>query len=156
MYDEVSRVLAAEGWRYAACLIAQKCEGKFEHFSSPPASKRVVGGQGWGPTAAAPTPGLRPSLAHTADPPHRFAGEGKEKNVWIREDHLMRLKIALAAAGLVGLAGSASGQDAYVIGVTAALTGPPASTYAPAMDALRIYLDGVNARGGVNGNRSSW
>ncbi len=65
----------------------------------------------------------------------------------------MRLKIALAAAGIVGLAGSASAQDAYVIGVTAALTGPPASTYAPAMDALRIYLDGVNARGGVNGKQ---
>ena len=65
----------------------------------------------------------------------------------------MRLKIALAAAGIAGLAGSASAQDAYVIGVTAALTGPPASTYAPAMDALRIYLDGVNARGGVNGKQ---
>jgi branched-chain amino acid transport system substrate-binding protein len=65
----------------------------------------------------------------------------------------MRLKIALAAAGLAGIVGSASAQDAYVIGVTAALTGPPASTYAPAMDALRIYLDGVNARGGINGKK---
>lgn len=64
----------------------------------------------------------------------------------------MRIKIALAAAGLAGLMGSANAQD-YVIGVTSALTGPPASTYAPAMEALRIYLDGVNARGGINGRK---
>ncbi len=66
----------------------------------------------------------------------------------------MRVKIALAAAGLAGLMGHANAQD-YVIGVTSALTGPPASTYAPAMDALRIYLDGVNARGGINGKKVS-
>jgi ABC-type branched-subunit amino acid transport system substrate-binding protein len=65
---------------------------------------------------------------------------------------MMRIKIALAAAGLAGLIGNANAQD-YVIGVTSALTGPPASTYAPAMDALRIYLDGVNARGGINGKK---
>ena len=35
----------------------------------------------------------------------------------------------------------------------AALTGPPASTYAPAIEALRIYLDRVNAAGGVNGKK---
>ncbi|MFZ5691503.1 MAG: ABC transporter substrate-binding protein [Pseudomonadota bacterium] len=64
----------------------------------------------------------------------------------------MRIKIALAAAGLAGLMGNANAQD-YVIGVTSALTGPPASTYAPAMEALRIYLDGVNARGGINGRK---
>jgi branched-chain amino acid transport system substrate-binding protein len=61
----------------------------------------------------------------------------------------MRLKIALAAAGIIGLASSASAQDA-VIGVTAALTGPPASTYAPA---VRSMLDGVNERGGINGKK---
>ena len=27
-------------------------------------------------------------------------------------------------------------QDAYVVGVTAAITGPPAGTYAPAVEAL--------------------
>jgi branched-chain amino acid transport system substrate-binding protein len=65
----------------------------------------------------------------------------------------MRMTIALAAAGLAGVMGTANAQDAYVIGVTSALTGPPASTYAPAMDALRIYIDGVNARGGINGKK---
>src|SRR5215217_654085 len=56
---------------------------------------------------------------------------------------------ALAA----GLASPALAQDAYVVGITAALTGPPASTYAPAIEALRIYLDRVNAAGGVNGKK---
>src|SRR5271167_1640372 len=43
-------------------------------------------------------------------------------------------------------------QD-YVVGVTGALTGPPSSTYAPAVDALRIYIDRVNAAGGINGKK---
>ena len=38
-------------------------------------------------------------------------------------------------------------------GITAALTGPPASTYAPAVEALRIYVDRVNAAGGVDGKK---
>jgi ABC-type branched-subunit amino acid transport system substrate-binding protein len=44
-------------------------------------------------------------------------------------------------------------QDAYVIGLTGALTGPPSSTYAPAVEALRLYIDRVNAAGGVNGKQ---
>ena len=50
------------------------------------------------------------------------------------------------------LALPASAQD-YVIGVTGALTGPPSSTYAPAVEAMRIYIDRVNAAGGINGRR---
>ena len=46
----------------------------------------------------------------------------------------------------------ATAQD-YVVGVTAALTGPPSSTYAPAVDAMRLYIDRVNAGGGVNGRK---
>lgn len=65
----------------------------------------------------------------------------------------MRSPIVVAAALAAGITGSAHAQDAYVVGITAALTGPPASTYAPAMEALRIYIDGVNARGGVNGKK---
>ena len=44
-------------------------------------------------------------------------------------------------------------QDAYLVGVTGALTGPPSSTYAPAVEGLRIYIDRVNAAGGVNGKQ---
>jgi branched-chain amino acid transport system substrate-binding protein len=65
----------------------------------------------------------------------------------------MRTPILVAAA-LAGLAAApAQAEDAYVVGVTAALTGPPASTYAPAVEALRIYIDRVNAAGGVNGKK---
>ena len=46
----------------------------------------------------------------------------------------------------------AAAQD-YMVGVTGALTGPPSSTYAPAVDAMRIYIDRVNAAGGVNGHK---
>src|SRR5690242_20373611 len=71
----------------------------------------------------------------------------------------MRSSIVIAAASAMGLAmglaGPAIAQGSYVVGVTAALTGPPASTYAPAVDALRIYIDRVNARGGINGKKVS-
>ena len=46
-----------------------------------------------------------------------------------------------------------SSQDAYVIGVTGALTGPPASTNAPPIEGLRLYVDRLNAAGGVNGKK---
>jgi ABC-type branched-subunit amino acid transport system substrate-binding protein len=60
----------------------------------------------------------------------------------------------LAAAAVVAtIAWPASAQDAYNIGLTGALTGPPASTYAPAIEALRVYLERVNAAGGVNGKK---
>jgi branched-chain amino acid transport system substrate-binding protein len=51
------------------------------------------------------------------------------------------------------LALPAGAQDAYVIGVTGALTGPVASTQAPAMEAIRIYADRLNAAGGINGKQ---
>jgi ABC-type branched-subunit amino acid transport system substrate-binding protein len=65
----------------------------------------------------------------------------------------MRLSIITAAALVAGVSGSALEQDAYVVGITAALTGPPASTYAPAVEALRIYVDRLNASGGINGKK---
>ena len=66
----------------------------------------------------------------------------------------MDRKLAAAiAAAMIAIAAPAAAQDAYVIGLTGALTGPPASTYAPAVDALRIYVDRVNAAGGVNGKK---
>jgi branched-chain amino acid transport system substrate-binding protein len=60
---------------------------------------------------------------------------------------------AALAASMLATPLLASAQDVYVIGLTGALTGPPASTYAPAVDALRIYVDRVNAAGGVNGKK---
>ena len=65
---------------------------------------------------------------------------------------LRRLAAALSTAALA-LPPLAAAQDAYIIGLTGALTGPPASTYAPAVDALRIYIDRLNAAGGINGRK---
>lgn len=63
----------------------------------------------------------------------------------------MRAFVAAIATGAFTL--PAAAQDAYVVGLTGALTGPPSSTYAPAVDALRIYIDRVNAAGGINGHK---
>jgi len=57
----------------------------------------------------------------------------------------------LVLAALAACAWPATAQEAYVIGVSAAMTGPGASIYAPVVDAMKTYLDHVNARGGVNG-----
>lgn len=65
----------------------------------------------------------------------------------------MRLLMIGAAALAATAAGPAFAQEAYVVGVSGALTGPPASTYAPASEGLRIYIDRVNAAGGVNGKK---
>jgi ABC-type branched-subunit amino acid transport system substrate-binding protein len=56
--------------------------------------------------------------------------------------------VALAALPLLGQA-----QDAYVIGVSAAMTGPVAANYAPVVEAMKAYLEHVNGRGGINGRQ---
>lgn len=65
----------------------------------------------------------------------------------------MLRKLAAVAAVAALMHWPASAEDAYTIGLTGALTGPPASTYAPAVEALRVYLERVNAAGGVNGKK---
>jgi branched-chain amino acid transport system substrate-binding protein len=57
----------------------------------------------------------------------------------------------LALIALMSLGVSAHAQDAYVIGVTAAMTGPAAGTYAPTVEAMKAYLDHVNGKGGIHG-----
>jgi ABC-type branched-subunit amino acid transport system substrate-binding protein len=57
----------------------------------------------------------------------------------------------LIAAALAALPLAAAGQNAYVLGVSAAMTGPVAGTYAPVVDAMRAYLEHLNAKGGING-----
>ena len=56
-------------------------------------------------------------------------------------------------AALVTAALPVAAQDAYVVGVSAAMTGPGASIYAPVVEAMKAYLDHVNAKGGVNGRQ---
>jgi branched-chain amino acid transport system substrate-binding protein len=62
--------------------------------------------------------------------------------------------LSFAAASLVAVSG-AGAQDAYKVGVTAAMTGPGAATQAPVIEMLRIYVDRLNAKGGINGHRIS-
>jgi ABC-type branched-subunit amino acid transport system substrate-binding protein len=64
---------------------------------------------------------------------------------------MLRGVVGAAVAGLI--AWPAVAQDAYTIGLTGALTGPPASTYAPAVEALRVYIERINAAGGIDGRK---
>src|SRR3954469_19368241 len=57
---------------------------------------------------------------------------------------------ALVAAAL---ACPAAAQESYVVGVSGALTGPAASTNAPPIEGLRLYVDRLNAAGGINGKK---
>jgi len=64
-------------------------------------------------------------------------------------------KIMLGAATAFAIsahAPAASAQD-IVMGVSAALTGPSAGSYAPAIEGLRLYVDRLNAAGGVAGRK---
>jgi ABC-type branched-subunit amino acid transport system substrate-binding protein len=54
-------------------------------------------------------------------------------------------------AALLSVAWPVAAQDAYVVGVSAAMTGPGAATYAPVVEAMKAYIEHVNAKGGVNG-----
>ena len=56
-----------------------------------------------------------------------------------------------AAALAVATAGAAHADD-FVIGLSGALTGPSAGSYAPAIDGMRIYFDRLNKNGGIDGN----
>ena len=40
-----------------------------------------------------------------------------------------------------------------MIGATGAMTGPAAANFAPVLEAMKAYLDNLNAKGGVNGKQ---
>jgi ABC-type branched-subunit amino acid transport system substrate-binding protein len=62
-----------------------------------------------------------------------------------------RLLAVCAAIAAAVPAAAALAQDAYVIGVSAAMTGPVAGGYAPIAESMKAYVDHVNSRGGING-----
>jgi branched-chain amino acid transport system substrate-binding protein len=64
---------------------------------------------------------------------------------------LKRILTAFVVALAAFMARPTSAEDAYQVGVTAALKGRSAASYAPVVEALRLYIDRVNAAGGVNG-----
>jgi branched-chain amino acid transport system substrate-binding protein len=76
-----------------------------------------------------------------------------DREIRQRREDLMLARILTGALLSAVAALPTAAQDAYVIGLTGALTGPPSSTYAPAVEALRLYIDRVNAAGGVNGKQ---
>src|SRR5262245_16430550 len=63
----------------------------------------------------------------------------------------MKRIVAGMLAAAAGALSPAAAQDAYVVGLTGAITGPVAATYAAAIEGLRLYVEALNARGGVNG-----
>lgn len=63
----------------------------------------------------------------------------------------MKQKIALAAS-LAIAATAANAQDTYRIGLSGALTGPVAGSYAPAIEGLQLYINRLNETGGINGH----
>ena len=46
---------------------------------------------------------------------------------------------------------AAPAQDAYVVGVTGAMTGPQAGILAPVVEMASAYVSHLNGRGGING-----
>lgn len=64
---------------------------------------------------------------------------------------MKKLALTTALAASLAAAQPAAAQDAYVVGLSGALTGPAAATYAPVIEAMRAYVDHVNGKGGVNG-----
>jgi branched-chain amino acid transport system substrate-binding protein len=68
---------------------------------------------------------------------------------------MVRLAIIVATVLIGILVGPSASraQDAYKVGVTAAMTGPAAATQAPVIDMLRIYVDRLNAAGGIGGHK---
>jgi branched-chain amino acid transport system substrate-binding protein len=65
----------------------------------------------------------------------------------------MLRRLLMGALAAAAMAMPAAAQDAYVVGVSGALTGPAAGTNAPPIEGLRLYVDRLNAAGGVNGKK---
>jgi ABC-type branched-subunit amino acid transport system substrate-binding protein len=58
-----------------------------------------------------------------------------------------------ASLGLMLMSwGTIQAAEPYVVGISAALTGPGSGIYAPLKDAFDVYFNEVNAKGGINGH----
>jgi len=60
-------------------------------------------------------------------------------------------RAAVVATGALFLPVPGGAQEAYVVGISAAMTGPSAVNYAPIVEGLQLYLEHLNAKGGING-----
>src|SRR5580765_689175 len=64
---------------------------------------------------------------------------------------MVRRALTLLAALLVVTVTPALAQ--YRIGMSAAITGPASSTYAPTYEAYKVYFKRINDAGGINGHK---
>ena len=62
------------------------------------------------------------------------------------------ISVALTVALGVGIATLADASEPYRVGMTAAITGGSATSYAPMVEIFKAYIDKLNADGGVNGH----
>jgi len=79
----------------------------------------------------------------------------KIKKYRLRRCNMFKKKVLgiVVLACLLGLfATPAFAVDAYVVGANSAITGPGSDTYAPLKEAIDIYFNAVNAKGGINGH----
>lgn len=63
------------------------------------------------------------------------------------------LGVAGLLVGALCLAATASAQESYKIGLGGDLSGPASGTYKPLAEGVRIYVDHLNANGGINGHK---
>jgi branched-chain amino acid transport system substrate-binding protein len=63
---------------------------------------------------------------------------------------MRHLALAVPVAAAL-FAAPALAQDAYVVGVSGAMTGPVAGGYAPIVESMKAYIDSLNDQGGING-----
>jgi ABC-type branched-subunit amino acid transport system substrate-binding protein len=61
------------------------------------------------------------------------------------------MKHLIAILATLSFSLSVGAQDAYVVGLSGAMTGPNADTYAPGVESVKLYIDKLNKQGGVNG-----
>src|SRR6516225_10848914 len=66
---------------------------------------------------------------------------------------MVRPALALFAALLAVMATVTPALAQYRIGMSAAITGPASSTYAPTYEAYKAYFKRVNDAGGMNGQK---
>src|SRR6202045_4582704 len=86
----------------------------------------------------------------------RKARAGCSRHDRERRKRMMGLILLGAGAGALAITAQIAAvhaQDAYVIGVTGALTGPSSGTNGPPIEGLRLYVDRLNAAGGINGKK---
>src|SRR5438067_3455308 len=65
----------------------------------------------------------------------------------------MKRMATASAVALVLWVGMAAAQDAYLVGVTGAMTGPQAGILAPVVEMAGAYVNHINSRGGINGKQ---